>query len=158
MNDVKVRAKVHPRGSEPSILNGGLLKLELASHDYAVHLSNKLKGYDGRVLEVTFSDAESWTNRMNRLFHALVRDIVKSGLTDYWEPMKRAPASFEEVKAFCKIEFGEARVEKVGELTWIQSWTTFNKKQALLCIDNMIDWCLNKGVDIDAQILEWRQL
>ena len=159
MDDVKIIATIVPRTQgEPSVLNGGLLKVLPTDTDYATLLTNKLKGYDGRKLEVTFCDPESWTIRMNDLFHALVRKLMKSGQLSYWDKIRRAPANFEEVKAWVKIELGGAEVRQVGDLSWIESWTNFSKKRALQTIDSVLNYCMEVGIDIDQEKLESMEL
>ena len=155
MDDLKFRAKIaHRRKDEPSILEGGLLKIQFADHTYAQLMASKLKGYDGRVLQFEVSDGDSWSDRMNALFHTLVRKIISAGATNYWSKIGRAPETFEEVKSWIKIELGGAKIETVGQLTWIESWTKFSKKRAMQTIDNVIHYCIENSVDIDAEKLE----
>jgi hypothetical protein len=151
MEDFKIQAVI-VKGTPP-LSKGGNLNLKLTSH-YVDLITNKLRGYKGGILQVFFSDAESWTEKMNNLFHALVRDIQKSGQAPYWNRIHRPPQTFEEVKAWVKIELGGAEVKHIGELTWIQSWTAFNKPMALSCINSTIDYCLEVGIEIDSRILE----
>lgn len=155
MTDLKFRAEIEPRKeNEPSILNGGCLKIVPATKEYAQLIVAKLTGYDGRELQIEITDGDSWSDRMNNLFHALIRKIVSSGATNYWSKIGRAPESFEEVKTWIKIELGGAKVETIGQLTWIESWTKFSKRRAIQTIDNVLNYCMENGVDIDAEKLE----
>ena len=155
MDDIKIRGYIVKRSKdEQSILNGGLLKVDPASDEYAQLAANKLKGYDGRELQIHITDEQSWSNRMNRLFHALIHKIQQSGQAPYWSKMGRAPETFEEVKTFVKVELGAAKVEQVGEMTWVESWTNFSKKRAIQTIDTVLQWCMDLGIDIDQEKLE----
>src|SRR6056297_1133151 len=155
MDDIKIRGYIVKRSKdEQSILNGGLLKVDPASDEYAQLAANKLKGYDGRELQIHITDEQSWTNRANRLFHGLLRKIVHSGQTDFWELMGRAPDSFEEVRDWALVEMGGAEVHIVGKYMHIESWTNFSKKRACKTIDNLLNWMGMKGIEIDAEKLE----
>src|SRR6056297_2137394 len=155
MDDLKIRGYIVKRSkNEQSVLRGGFLKIDPASDEYAQLIINKLKDYDGRELEITICDHQSWSARMNRLFHALVHKIQKSGQASYLSKMGRAPETFEEVKTFVKVELGAAKVEQVGEMTWVESWTNFSKKRAMQTIDNVLQWCMDVGIDIDQEKLE----
>ena len=152
--DVTFRAEIVKRTrDEPSITGGGYLKLKL-SQDNAQILLNKMKSYDGRELKVTMSDSDNWTDSMNRLFHALIRDIMAHDAVQYWQLLGRAPSGFDEIKAWCKVQFGGAEVKIVGNLSFIKSWKDFGKKQALQTIDNLLLYMSDKGIDIDSHKLE----
>ena len=159
MDDFKIRATIEKREpSEPSIIHDGVLKIKPSSYDYAKLLIAKLGGYKGGEVQIEISDGDYWSDRMNNLFHALVRKIVVSGASSYWSKIGRAPETFEEVKAFVKIELGGAKVESIGSLTWIESWTKFSKRRAMQTIDSVINWCMENGIDIDAEKLEHENL
>jgi len=159
MDDIKIRGYIVKRSKdEQSILNGGLLKVDPASDEYAQLAANKLKGYDGRELQIHITDEQSWSNRMNRLFHALIHKIQQSGGAPYWSKMGRAPETFEEVKTFVKVELGAAKIEQVGDMTWVESWTNFSKKRAIQTIDTVLQWCMDVGIDIDQEKLESNSL
>jgi hypothetical protein len=157
--DVKFRGILIKRSPEdPSILHGGWLKIKPSNPDYAQLLINKLTEYKGEELQVELSEGDSWTDRMNKLFHALVRKAVASGQCSYWNLLGRAPASFDEVKDWIKVQFGGAKVEIVGVWCHIESWTAFNKKRALQTLDNLLLWFMEQGIDIDAEKLEHESL
>ena len=159
MDDFKIRATIEKREpSEPSIIHDGVLKIKPVSTEYAKLLISKLSEYDGRELQIDISDGDSWSDRMNNLFHAIVRKIVSSGITNYWDKIGRAPETFEEVKSWIKIELGGAKIETIGSLTWIESWTKFSKKRAMQTIDNVLNYCMDQGIDIDAEKLEHENL
>ena len=159
MDDFKIRATIEKREpSEPSIIHDGVLKIKPSSYDYAKLLIAKLGGYKGGEVQIEISDGDYWSDRMNNLFHALVRKIVSSGITNYWDKIGRAPETFEEVKSWIKIELGGAKIETIGSLTWIESWTKFSKRRAMQTIDNVLNYCMEQGIDIDAEKLEHENL
>lgn len=159
MNDIKLKGYIVKRAEgEPSILNGGFLKIDPASQDYAQDALNKLKGYDGRKLDILITDEQSWSSRMNRLFHALIHKIHKEGAVQYWSKIGRAPETFEEVKTWVKVTLCGAKVEQVGEMVWVESWKNFSKKRALQSIDNVLQYCMDVGVDIDSDRIEYEYL
>jgi hypothetical protein len=159
MDDIKIKGYiVKRREEEPSVLRGGFIKIDPSKDEYAQHFVNKMQGYDGRELEITISDSNSYTARMNRLFHALVHKVHQSGQCSYWNLMGRAPETFSEVKNWIKIELGGAEFKKIGDYAEIQSWTTFSKKKASQCIDSVINWCMEVGIDIDEEKLESNSL
>ena len=159
MDDLKFKGYIVKRAKgEPSILNGGFLKIDPASADYAQDALNKLKNYDGRELDIMFTDEQGWTNSMNRLFHALIRKLRDSGLIDYWDLRGRSPETFSEIKDWVKVELGYAEVNIVGRYMHIQSWKEFSKKKACNTIDNVINWMLDKGINVDSEKLEYQDL
>ena len=159
MDDIKLKGYIVKRAKdEPSILKGGLLKFDPASQDYAQDAINKLKNYDGRKLDILITDEQSWTNRMNSLYHALIHRIHKAGAVNYWYKMGRAPETFEECKTWVKVTLCGAKVEQVGEMVWVESWKNFSKKRALQAIENVLQYCMDVGVDIDSDRLEYQDL
>lgn len=159
MNEIQFRATLKKRREdEPSVKDGGPISLQPVNHDYGLLVFNALKSYNGEEVSIEIKDGDSWTERMNRLFHALVRKMMLSGCMSYWQRLGRAPETFEEVKAFCKIELGGAEVRQVGQLTWVESWKEFSKKRASETIDRTIYWCIEQGIDIDSEKLEFDNL
>jgi len=159
MDDIKFRGTLVPKGGgELGIKDGGLLRIVPAGPDYANVLHHKLRAYKGQELEITLSEESHWSDKMNDLFHALIRKVIASGKTNYWDKLGRAPETFEEVKTWVKVELGGAKVKDMGELTWIESWTNFSKKRALQTIENLLNWCIRVGIDIDIEKLESNSL
>lgn len=157
--DVKFRGTLIKRyPEEPSILHGGWLKIQPSNDDYTHLLINKLADYKGEEIQVELSDGDSWTDRMNKLFHAIVRKVVSSGQCSYWNILGRDPQSFDEVKDWVKVQFGGAKVDIVGAWCHIESWTKFSKRRAIDTIDKLLLWCMEQGIDIDAEKLEHESL
>ena len=157
MKEVKITAKLIGRiQGEPSIAEGGPLKIQPKNKDL---LLNALKSYGGEDVSVTISDiGDSWSDRMNRLFHALIRLTMDAGAGQYWNMIRRAPESFDEYKEWIKTQYGGAEVKIVGDLCWIESWTKFSKKRAIQTIDNLLQYLLSQGVDVDNEKTEAEEL
>jgi hypothetical protein len=157
--DTKFRAVLVKKShDEPSITAGGLLKIKPASPEYATLLVNELKKYKGEEVQVEIKDGDTWSERMNKLFHALVRKVVSSGQCSYWNLLGRDPQSFDEVKDYIKVQFGGAKVEIVGAWCHIESWTNFSKRRSIDTIDKLLLWCMEQGIDIDSEKLEHESL
>jgi hypothetical protein len=157
MKEVKITAKLVGRTKEePSIAEGGPLKIQPKNVDLLI---NALKTYKGEEVSVTISDVgDTWTDRMNRLLHALIRLTMDAGAGQYWSMIRRAPETFDEYKEWIKTQFGGAEVKIVGDLCWIESWTKFSKKRAIQTIDNLLQYLLSQGVDVDNEKTEAESL
>jgi hypothetical protein len=152
MKKIDCKAVIAPRqDGEPSILEGGALKIQPSDPR---GLIEPLKTYTGEKVRVVIQDADTWTDRMNKLFHALIRKIHVAGAVNYWSKLQKAPESFEETKAYIKVTLCGAELKQVGELTWIESWKDFSKRRAIKAIDNVIDYCYKMDVDIDEEKIE----
>lgn len=155
--DVKFRATLLQRANgESPLIHGGFIKVLPASTEYAQLLANALKNYKWEELQVELSDGDSWSDRMNNLLHAIIRKCI--GHCSYWNLLGRDPQSFDEVKDWVKVQFGGAKVEIVGAWCHIESWTKFSKRRAIDTIDKLLLWCMEQGIDIDAEKLEHESL
>ena len=149
------KAKIQKKlPGEAPFSESGLLKFQFTSPEYVTLALRELKQYKGEELNIIATSEERWTDKVNRLFHGIVRDIVANDAVQYWQLLGRAPIGFDETKEWCKVTFGGAEVKIVGSLSFIKSWKEFGKKQACQTIDNMIKYCMDQGLDIDSHKLE----
>lgn len=155
MKSVEFTADVVKRSpSEPPFTQTGVLRLAIRN-GLASTIAPFLQAVDGKV-SVKLEPADTWTSQMNRLFHALVKEIMLSGCCSYWDMIGRVPVSFEEVRTWVKIDLCGAEVKRVGEMVWVESWTKFSKTRALQAIDNVLKWCDEVGIDTDQHHKELR--
>lgn len=159
MDSISFQANLVPRTKdEPSIMKGGVLKIRPTSLQTAEMMAPFLKAFAGGVVTVKIEDGTKWSNRMNRLFHALVKKAMQSGQCSYWDKMGRAPETFEEVKTWIKVDLCGAEVKQVGEMVWVESWTNFNKSRAIQSIDSVLKWMSEVGVSADLEYAELNEL
>ena len=155
MKSVEFTADVVKRSpSEPPFTETGVLRLAIRN-GLASTIAPFLQAVEGKV-SVKLEPADTWSSQMNRLFHALINEIVNSGCCSYWDEIGREPIGFKEVKTWVKIDLCGANVEKVGSMTWVESWTNFSKDRALQAIDNVLKWCDEVGIDTDRHHKEYR--
>jgi hypothetical protein len=152
MKGLHFTAKLTSAGEYPL----GLVTLQM-QRDY-MHLHRDLAPAVGEDVLVEIRDGSTYTSKMNRLFHVLIRDLQRYGVAPYWGMLEREPRTFEEIKTWAKVELGGAHVERVGKLTWVQSWSEFTKEQALQTIDSVINWLIDSGCHIDNRIIERNEL
>ena len=165
--NVKIMTTIAERetGTTP-LTDGGPIRLQPTTNGMRQLLLNELaKEYNklGRdalstEYQLILRDGDTWTDRMNRLFHALIRDILNAGATQYWSIIQRAPDDFGSCKNWVKVQFGDAEIKTDGMLAWVESWTDFNKKRACQTIDNVLQYMSEQGIDIDAHMTELKSL
>ena len=152
--DVRFIGRILPRERGQDGIGQGVLRIMIDNKESRLDVAGALKDYKHDALEIHLSDDSDWTSRMNRLFHGLVRHISTAGQVQYWEPLGRAPANFDEVKAWVKVVFAGAKIEKMGEFTWIESWSNFKRRRALQAIDSVLNYCSEVGLGADEYYIE----
>lgn len=145
---------------KPKLSDGGALQI-VPNTKTVPFILNELRNYKGgEVTCIVSDDIEPWSNQMNDLFEGLVRKWFLSGDLDFWELMRCAPQTFDEVRMYCKIVFLECKHKFMfdNRQVEVQSITTLGKKKFSAGIDALMNHLIMKGINIDQEKTDYESL
>ena len=151
--------------------------LAIATTGLFEDLKNKnLKGHEKEIVYITIQDEQKFkTDQQNKFLHKLIEIYFRSGMFDYSTLLQRPPKDIAELKIDIKNRFGVSAQEikqrtdlidlKEGQFVeiekrvyYLMSWSKYTKTEARQLLDSLIVELIEKGIDIDNEILLYKEM